>query len=180
MGELLPLDEEWRDYLRDTIGWTEEHHKIGRAMYAADDHRVAYPIFSPLGARRGWVLRSYEPSARPKALTRMDVEEPHLSWYRQHLDNASCVVVEDIPSAVRAARYTNAVALCGSGCGPEYAMEIARYHTKVAWALDADATTTAIKFWREYASLFDQSSVIVLQRDIKDEEEEALCDILSG
>ena len=48
-GELEYLSGEWTDYLRDTIGWVESHLDIGRPMYTPDDHRVAYPIFSPLG-----------------------------------------------------------------------------------------------------------------------------------
>jgi len=177
-GELSYLSDEWKDYMRDALGWDAQHHEVGRAMYAVADDRVAYPIYSPLGIRRGWVLRSYDPSCQTKALTRMDMDEPHLSWYRTQ-NNNSCVVVEDIPSAVRASRYTDAVALCGTGCGPDYAMEIAAYYKNVVWALDADATGEAIKLMRKYATLFESSSVMVLERDFKNEEETALWKLLS-
>lgn len=177
-GELVHLPEEWLDYLEEKIGWTTEHMAKGRAMLAAGEDRVAYPIFSPLGYRRGWVLRSYDPSERTKTLTRMDVEEPHLSWYR-HVNNASCVVVEDIPSAVRASLYTDSVALCGTGCNREYAMEIAAHYKDVVWALDADATDQAIRLMRKYALLFESSRVLTLENDLKDTEEKELCVILS-
>lgn len=177
-GELSYLSDEWKAYLHGVTGWDSQHHEVGRAMYAVEDDRVAYPIYSPLGIRRGWVLRSYDPSCQTKALTRMDMEEPHLSWYRTQ-DNDSCVVVEDIPSAVRASRYTDAVALCGTGCGPDYAMEIAAYYKKVVWALDADATAESIKLMRRYATLFEDSSCMILERDFKNEEEEALCGIFT-
>lgn len=177
-GQLAPLSEEWMEYLCESIGWKDVHHEHGRPLYAVEDDRIAYPIYSPLGSRRGWVLRSYDPSCRTKALTRMDTDEPHLSWYRTQ-NNNSCVVVEDIPSAVRASLYADSVALCGTGCGPDYAMEIAAYYTNVVWALDADATDQAIKLMRRYAMLFENSQVLVLERDFKNEEEERLCELLS-
>lgn len=176
-GELEYLSDEWIEYLEDKIGWTEEHLDIGRPMYAPEEHRVAYPIFSPMGLRRGWVLRSYDSFARRKALTRMDVEEPHLSYYRPN-NSPRIVVVEDIPSAVRAAKYVDSVALCGSGCSPDYAMEIAAHYRHVVWALDADATAWALKLMRKHALLFETSRVLTLEKDMKDESEERLCEIL--
>lgn len=176
-GELEHLDAEWREYLGAKIGWTEWHLEQGRPLYAPDDHRVAFPIFSPMGVRRGWVLRSYEPFASLKALTRMDVEEPHLSYYRPN-NSPWIVVVEDVPSAVRASRYVDSVALCGSGCSTDYAMEIAAHYQRVVWALDADATRHALRLCRQHTILFEASQVLVLERDIKDESEERLCEIM--
>ena len=176
-GELEELDDEWLNYLRMKIGWQAEHVALGRPRYAPDENRVAYPIFSPTGLRRGWVLRSYDRFARRKVLTRMDVIEPHLSWYRPHMGD-QVLVVEDIPSAVRAAWYVDTVALCGGTCGPEYALEIQRYYPNVTWALDADATTQAINLHRKYGTLFESSTVLVLEKDIKDMTEEELCTIM--
>jgi hypothetical protein len=176
-GELEYLDDEWVAYLRKTIGWHEGHLDIGRPFFAPEEHRVAFPIFSPMGMRRGWVLRSYQPFDKYKTLTRMDVDEPHLSWYRPN-NSPHVVVVEDIPSAVRVAQYTDCVALCGSGCSLDYAMEIAAHYRNVVWALDADATAHALRLMRQHAMLFDTSRVIVLERDFKDEKEERLMEIL--
>jgi hypothetical protein len=176
-GELEHLDDEWVAYLRDTIGWHEGHLDVGRPFFAPEEHRVAFPIFSPMGIRRGWVLRSYEPFARTKTLTRMDVDEPHLSWYRPN-HSKHVMVVEDIPSAVRAAQYIDSVALCGSGCSLDYAMEIAAHYRNVVWALDADATAHALRLMRKHSVLFDTSRVLVLEKDIKDEDEERLMEIL--
>ncbi len=178
-GELAPLDDEWEAYLCKQIGWTGWHLEQGRPMYTPDMHRVAYPIFSPMGLRRGWVLRSYVPYERTKALTRMDVAEPHLSYYRPN-NTPHVVVVEDIPSAVRAAKYADSVALCGSGCSTDYANEIAAHYRHVVWALDEDATAQAIRLMRQHALLFETSRVLVLERDLKDETEERLCEIIGG
>lgn len=173
-GELEYLSTEWCEYLEAKIGWTEAHRDVARPMYAIDEDRIAFPIYSPMGLRRGWVLRSYAADAgRYKALTRMDSEDPHMSWYRTK--NTPCVVVvEDTPSAVRVAQYADAVAINGGGIGPDYAMEIAAHYNSVVWALDADATATAIKMHTRFAILFNQSRVMVLEKDFKDETEEDL------
>jgi len=170
-GELEHLSQEWLEFLEAKIGWTSEHIEIARPMYAPQEDRVAYPIYSPMGLRRGWVLRSYASGAgRYKALTRMDSDAPHMSWYRKQ--NTKCVViVEDTPSAVRVAQYADAVAINGGGIGPEYAQEIAAHYNSVVWALDADATETALKMHTRYAILFNESRVQVLERDFKDETE---------
>lgn len=178
-GSLSHLNGEWRSFLEEKIGWTEEHLIIARPMYADEEDRVAFPIFGPLGYRRGWVLRSYEPFERTKALTRMDVDEPHLSWYRRK-NNNSCIVVEDIPSAVRASIYSDAVALMGTGCNYDYAMEIAAYYPNVVWALDSDATAESIRLCRKYSALFRDSRVLILDKDLKDQEEEELMRNITG
>lgn len=176
-GELAPLPEEWEDYLESKIGFTTWHIAESGAMLAVGENRVAFPIYGPMGLRRGWVLRSYEPYERLKALTRMDVDEPHLSYYRPN-NSPHVVVVEDIPSAVRCSRYCDSVALCGSGCSTDYANEIAAHYRNVVWALDEDATAQAIRLMRQHALLFDTSRVLVLQEDMKDMTEEELHELL--
>lgn len=166
-GELEHLDDEWELYLCKHLGFTAEHLAIGRLMYAPDEHRIAFPIFSPLGRRRGWSLRSYS-GDEPKALTRMDCDEPHLCWYVTAPETGSVLVVEDQASAIRAARYVNAVALLGTGCNADYAAELAAHARHVTWALDADATQQSIRLHRKYGIMFESSRVMVLERDLKD------------
>ena len=84
------------------------------------------------------------------------------------------VIVEDIPSAARAARYGNAIALLGTGVGADYAGEIAAHRTRIVWALDADATAQALRLQRRYSLLFEESYVKVLRCDLKDMPEEEL------
>jgi hypothetical protein len=177
-GELTYLPEEWLEYLERKIGFDTQHVQQSGAMLAVGENRVAFPIYSPMGIRRGWVLRSYEPYERLKALTRMDVDEPHLAYYREN-NSPLVVVVEDIPSAVRCARYADSVALCGSGCSMDYAQEIAAHYRNVVWALDEDATAQAIRLMRQHALLFENSRVLVLEQDMKDMKEDELCELLS-
>lgn len=177
-GELAPLPEEWEDYLEKKIGWTPWHMGQGRPMLAVGEHRVAFPIFSPMGVRRGWVLRSYEPYERLKALTRMDVDEPHLSFYRPN-NSPHVVVVEDIPSAVRVARYADCVALCGSGANADYMGEIQAFYKRIVWALDPDAIQQALRLHNKWKLHFEDSRVIVLTHDPKDMKEEELMEVFA-
>lgn len=176
-GELTMLEDEHENTLQERIGWTEEHIAMARPRWAPEKERFAFPILGPMGDRRGYVLRSYT-GEEPKALTRMDKAEPHLSWYRFRSKCPTTVVVEDIPSAVRAAKYVNAVALCGTGCGPDYANEIAAHTQDVVWALDEDATTLALKLHRRYGMLFHSSQVLPLSMDLKDMAEKDLAELL--
>ena len=169
-GELFPLDEGWRTFLRGEIGFDEKHLEVAGAMVTASGC-IAYPIYGPMGLRRGYVLRAFDGRV-PKALTRMDVEESPSSWYRGHQSDA-ILVVEDIASAVRANRYVDVVAANGM---PSHGTvcEIAAHYRRVVWALDADATGTALTLHKRHALNFDQSRVMVLERDLKDETEERL------
>lgn len=173
---LVKLTEDQRKELGGTIGWDEDHCTAARVRWAEDDNRFAFPIFSPLGAIRGYVLRSYDPSAFPKALTYMDTPEPHLSWYRGPTE--TLVVVEDIPSAVRASRYASAVALCGTSISKADILELARNVDNVVWALDADALGTSIKHNRNTNLIFDTTLTLPLESDLKDMAEPALRTLL--
>lgn len=181
-GELATLTEDQECYLLKKIGWTEQHLSMARPRWAPEKERYAFPIFGPMGARRGYVLRSYAENigSAPKALTRMDVAEPHLSWYRFASDTPVTIIVEDIPSAVRAAKYVNAVSLCGTGAGPDYVNEISAHTQNVVWALDADATRLSIDLHRNNALLFHNSRVLPLEKDLKDMSEKELAELLGG
>lgn len=178
-GELHSLTDEWREKLRTLIGFDDEHIEVSRARLG-DNNRVAFPIISPLSLRRGLVLRRYD-GYGTKALTYMDHDEPHTSWYvRDRWERRDTVyLVEDIPSAVRAARYVDTVALLGTGVSLRALNEIAAHYRKVIWALDADATSTAVNQARKYGIYFDSSRVMILERDFKNEEEKCLNEILS-
>jgi hypothetical protein len=134
--------------------------------------RYAFPILGPLGERRGYVLRSLDPSVYPKALTHLECDAPALSWHRTD-STAPVVAVEDIPSALRLwAAGHNAVALLGTSCGADKAAELSYASKRIVWALDADATKTAVHLERRHRFLFDGSVVAVLKCDIKDMTEE--------
>lgn len=136
-------------------------------------------ILSPKGTHRGWVLRN-DGSSQPKALTYVEEGEDALSWYLCH-ESAPTVLVEDIPSAVRASTYVNAVALCGTGIGSDRASEIAEYATRpIVVALDQDATAKSFEYVKKYNLLWDGPRVLPLKQDIKNMQETQVCDLLRG
>ena len=164
-GDTFEAPEEWHDYLKESVGFTEWHMRKSRAAVTADG-RVAYPILNPLGIRRGWVLRAYDGSV-PKALTRMDIEAPHTSYYVKEGSN-TFILVEDIPSAVRVSKFCSSLAICGTGMSPDAVQELSNTTRRVIWALDADATGEAIKQHKNNRIYFESSRVLTLPKDFKD------------
>jgi hypothetical protein len=130
--------------------------------------RLAMSVRSPKYMHRGWVLRDIYGRSRLKALTYMDEGEESLSWY-MHSRNVSTVLVEDIPSAVRASKHTNTVALLGTGIGVGKAEEIAEHAPRpIIVALDQDATAASFDRVLRYKLLWDNPQVLMLDKDIKD------------
>lgn len=132
--------------------------------------RVAMSIRGPNYMHRGWVLRDMRGVARAKALTYIDPEEVQQSWYRVDKSrDAPCVIVEDIPSAVRVSMCgVNAVALLGTLVNVDKALELVKYSGHVVVALDQDATDKAFRIAREYGLMWGMVSVLPLQKDFKD------------
>lgn len=140
-------------------------------------HRIAMSIRSPQHRHRGWCLRSID-GAKPKVLTYVDENEEGMSWYKTHV-YAPTVVVEDVPSAVRASVHVNAVSLLGTGIGLSRALEIRDWATRpVIMALDKDATATSIKWALKYSLLWGDVKVLELDKDLKDMKEDELCALL--
>jgi hypothetical protein len=134
-------------------------------------------VRSPKDLPRGWILRDIRGNARVKALTYIDEGEEGLSWYKTS-PHAPTVLVEDIPSSVRASQYMNAVALLGTGIGLPRALEIAEYASRpIIVALDQDATSLSFKWARKYSLLWGDVMVLPLKKDLKNmtEEELQLC-----
>ena len=179
-GQLTMLSPTQKQLLNEKVGFTETHLFKAGVRFAPVEDRYAFPIFSPSGKKRGWVMRSYEEREAYKALTYMDIAEPHLSWYGPFDGKVSCVVVvEDIPSAVRASMHLGpVVAVCGGGIGPDYVRELRAYARSVVWAFDPDATYVAIEHHRRYGLSFDSSRVLRLEQDLKNMTESDLTTIL--
>jgi ribosomal protein L37AE/L43A len=181
-GELRELNDAERAFLEDRIGFVRAHLDRAGVLYAPGEGRYAFPILAPTGARRGWVLRAYDGyDPRWKTLTRLDREEPHLSWYQGTEHSNRVLVVEDIPSAVRAAAHYPGwvVAMCGGGIGPDYVRELTAYAKHIVWAFDSDATAAALRHHRNYGLCFESSSVLPLGDDLKDLSEDELKEVLS-
>ena len=145
--------------------------------------RLAMSIRSPQNTHRGWVLRHIGPRpVRTKAYTYFcKPGTPKASWYTQR-GSPNMVLVEDIPSAVRASEYMTAVALMGTRVTEDVALEIAEHRPpgKVVVALDADATAEGIEIARRFGLLWDDVGVAILTKDLKDQTEEELCQTIQN
>lgn len=142
--------------------------------------RIAMSVRSPKYTHRGWCLRDLGGYQKPKVLTFIDPGEEGMSWYRNHTDGPT-LVVEDIPSALRAAKYVNVVALLGTGIGQDRAIEIEKYATgPIYMALDQDATALSFKWAVKYGLLWGDARVLPLKQDIKDMEEDDLCQLMKS
>lgn len=166
-GQTMPFAEDHAQRIRELWNMDPPESWWWTTDYGG---RVAMSIRSPRYTHRGWVLRSIT-GGTPKALTYVHEGEEGLSWYREHTEGPT-IVVEDIPSAVRASRYYNSVALCGTGVGLDRASEIAQYGTRpIIMALDQDATAQSFALARRYALLWGDVKVLPLKHDIKDMKE---------
>jgi predicted nuclease of predicted toxin-antitoxin system len=141
--------------------------------------RIAMSIRSPKFLHRGWVLRDISGRAKTKALTFIDDNEESLSWYKTN-PNAPTVVVEDIPSAVRASMHgVNAVALLGTRMGTDRAIEIAQNtNSQVIITLDNDAVDLSFAHAKRYSLLWGSVSVLPLSKDIKDMTDDEIKELL--
>lgn len=174
-GRLSPLKESHLKRVQDLWGITDPPYWWWTVDYGG---RVAMSVRSPLYRHRGWVLRSVT-GGTPKALTYIDNNEEALSWYKKE-KGAPTVLVEDIPSAVRAAQHVNAVSLLGTNVGLGRAEEIAQYAPRpIVIALDQDATDQAFRIAHKWGLLWDNVIVLPLEHDLKDLNDQELCTKLS-
>ena len=136
-------------------------------------------VRAPNDTHRGWVLRALGSTERTKALTYIEDEQEGLSWYKTS-PHAPTVLVEDIPSSVRASKYMNAVALLGTGIGASRAMEILKYAAGTIYlALDQDATDQSFRWAKKWSLLWGDVKVLPLTRDLKNMNEEELKELLT-
>lgn len=140
--------------------------------------RIAMSVRSPKYMHRGWVLRAITEVEGAKALTYIDEGEQGISWYKT-FPHRGTVLVEDIPSAVRASRYVNSVALLGTKVGLDRAIEIADHAPRPLYvAFDQDATDQAHRLAQRYALLWQGAQVLPLTKDIKDMKEKDIEELL--
>jgi hypothetical protein len=174
-GKTVPLSKYLLERVRTMWGIVDPEHWYWTKWAGG---RLAMSIRSPTYMHRGWVLRDIMGRSSIKALTYLDPDQEGLSWYRDHTDQPT-ILCEDIPSAVRASKYVNAVALLGTGVGLTKAAEIEQYATRpIIVALDQDATSTAFNIALRYSALWGDVEILMLEKDIKDMNEDEVRDLL--
>lgn len=138
--------------------------------YSPEIHRVVMPVFNALGNQVGSVARSYRKDfTGTKAINYFDDGEPHLHYVPSSMSREGAITcVEDIPSAIRVARFGRSCAVLGSWLTDEQVIELGRLTKDINVALDADATAKAFKMRQKYALYFRNFNVKVLSKDPKD------------
>lgn len=97
---------------------------------------------------------------------------------KEFFDN-SLLIVEDVMSAIKANAFINTLALMGTSMNAEQAQKIADAgYDKVLIALDADASSKAVKLASRYRTLLPMR-VVLLEKDIKDMHYGAVAELIS-
>jgi hypothetical protein len=144
------------------------------------DNRLALPVYGPIGAIRGWVLRDITGTREKKVLAYPTKEEPQLGWNRQYFTPEDVVVVEDIPSAIRLGQFgVRAVALNGTHLTEEATDELVGEAQCVVFALDRDAFDKAKRLEKQLRIHFDKTACLLLPKDFKNQNNEEVVNCLS-
>lgn len=177
-----------RIYYRDSSGLpdevsnllTDRYHFNSRELsvlgWDDDVSRVVIPVFDVDGTISGSVLRA-EDGRQPKAL---NYTEPGAVGVFQNIGSDSCIIVEDLYSALRASRYMNAVAILGTHLNEERIEVISQLGcSKYILALDADAFNKTIKYVTQFRSQLPMRPLRI-GKDLKNMTSSELEELLNG
>lgn len=130
--------------------------------------RFVLPILRPDGTVRGKTYRSWD-GHLPKAQINKLSDEDMICWYKPKPYGKVLIVVEDQPSALRAAGSgVDAVALCGTLLDNSRLAEIKRQGYACVWlCLDQDATVNAFQMLAEFKFRLPQLKIKTLDVDVK-------------
>lgn len=177
------LDQADEDYFYERFGLVHTHNRI----FTSDFDEYVLPVFGPDGVlTKGYTVRqptwSGAPesprkgrSGVPKARVFPHATGPMQSFYGPPMgsvDDGTLVVVEDQISAMAVAEAGhNAVALLGTIVNNDKVREWSLLKPKqVLIALDKDATDKAFAIARKWGLAFPETRVVMLERDLKDED----------
>lgn len=156
--------EERFEFSRDTV-------LAAGVKYNPSRDSFVYPIRDVRGYDVGLVDRDHTGSRRPKAISYFfnDVPRLHFSFTNSQCDyRGDVLIVEDIPSAIKASRFLDSVALLGSHINDDQASHLARIYRRAIIALDNDAFEKGMRLKNKYEFYFDELLCLYLVKDIKD------------
>jgi DNA primase len=163
-------------------GWEcdDEQLSLFGVKYDPETQRLALPVYSPVGAIRGWVLRQVGGGRGPKVLAVPTLNEPQLGWNPYQSTSADVIVVEDIPSVIRLGEFNvRAVALNGTHLTDEACEELAAEAERVVFALDRDAFRKSVALEQKLRIHFDKTATLLLPKDFKNQTNEEVETCLS-
>lgn len=125
------------------------------------------PVFGPLGAYRGAVVRREFDAKSKEVRSFKALDENWLCWYRT--SHSQIVLVEDQISALKAARFATTVALLGAELTSDKLDEILQNSKGKIWlALDRDAHKATFDYLKRYRGYCNGNfNALMLSKDIK-------------
>jgi DNA primase len=185
--KLVQLPESVIEYLKERYELDEgKIQKQGWAWTYWMGGALAMPIRNRWFNVVGFNLRTLKAPKRSRIIL-CDPSSEVLAYYIAEsepagiLNNAHLplLVVEDQLSALKASKWLNSVALCGTNLSDGKVVDLTKTHAKhVIIALDNDASHKAVDYLRKYSVFFDKLSVLLLDKDIKDCSENEIVKLL--
>lgn len=152
--------------------------------YNPERDTYVFPISDYQGREVGVVDRAYW-GRKPKSIIYWfnDCVKVHFNWLLATTDAAlwdssAILLVEDQLSGIKASRYMNTIVLLGTNFNFEIATHIRNFTSHIVMALDADATSKAIRYKQKFGIMFGNFDVISLSKDIKDMTNDEIGDLL--
>ena len=169
-------------YLQNKFELTNEEIILNKIKWCDKTERIIYPILSQNGNIKGYVSRYYKELSGKK----YDGVKSRTYWinrsnnyfnvsfpYRREYDVKNIfILVEDIISSIRMARYEQSIALLSNSI-PTNAMSLLS-GKDVIIVLDNDAISHALKIKHRYSLFFKSCQVIPIDKDPKDMSDDEL------
>ena len=153
------------EYLR-RFEFTIDTCKEYGIRYNPSRHSYVFDIHDWRGYTIGVVDRDFHNRRNVKAISYWFNEVVKLHFTPVRGD--TCIIVEDIPSAIKADHFLPAVALQGTGLNTEQVNFIKKLYSNIIIAFDSDATAKAVSLRNKYSLYFYSITVLPLDKDIKD------------
>lgn len=165
---LRNLSKKELSYLQENYFISAEQVSQHGIMFNKDKQMYVFPIKDIRGYTIGYVDRDYTGTKKLKAISSWFNESPKLHFVVSHESTIGGVlIVEDIPSAIRAGKHMTTAALMGSNISADQAQHLAALFRNVVLALDEDAFAKAVLLRSKYSYYFDSFTLLRLTKDIK-------------
>jgi len=164
--ETVALSKSQIEYLSTSMYMTTAEIRQAGIVFSPERSSYIFPIFNVNGYTVGCVDRDFTGKRVPKAITYWFNDCPKLHFVRT-VGTSTLLIVEDIPSCIRAGTYIDSCALLSSNINVEQARHIASYYKDIIIALDNDAFNKAIQLKRKYSFYFNSIMLLHLTKDIK-------------
>lgn len=181
VDELTQLPPSQARMLREKFEFTAEDIQREGILWNPKRSTVVFPVRDVRGYTVGYVDRDFLGARDLKAITYWfnDVPKLHIVPHASGLGN-TCIIVEDIPSAIKASKYMTAVALLGSHINVDQAAHLSQLFNTAIIALDNDAFLKAIKLRKKYSLYFQELLLFHLTKDIKNMKYKELDKLFEG